>query len=66
MLRIKEIRKAQRMSVQELADAAGLSFMSIYRYEAGTRMPKFTDALKIAKVLGVSVYDLIERKDGTR
>lgn len=53
------------MSVQELANATGLTSMSIYRYESGVRIPKFDDALRIAGALGVEVTDLIERK-GTR
>lgn len=61
-LKIRAIRRAQRMTMQELADATGLGYMTIFRYETGARMPKFDDAVRIAKVLGVEVTDLIERK----
>ena len=61
---IRKIRVSKCVSVKTLADAAGVSPMSIYRYETAHRMPDILVAAKIAKALGCTVDELIGRKAG--
>lgn len=44
-------RKAKNLSQQELAQAIGISQISLSTYEQGTRTPKPRTAKKIARVL---------------
>lgn len=64
MKHLREIRRKKGLSASGLAKAAGLSPMSIYRYETGKRWPDVTTAYRIAKVLNVSIDDLVGKKAG--
>lgn len=64
MATIREIRKAKGLSVKALAAAAGVTPMSIYRYEREGRIPKFGVMCKIAKTLGVKVTELFAEDAG--
>ena len=52
------IRKNERLSRQQLADATGMSAMAISYIENGKRWPRVSSLEKIAKVLDVSIGDL--------
>lgn len=56
---IKKIRLLAGMSQEQLASAAGVSRISIVRYESGERIPDLDVAVRIANALGVKVEDLI-------
>lgn len=61
--RIKEISKRKGMSLQTLAEKAGLGENSIYKWKTST--PK-TDALvKVAEVLDVSIDYLLGQENKT-
>lgn len=61
--RIKETSKRKGMSLQTLAEKAGLGVNSIYKWKTGT--PK-TDALvKVAEVLDVSIDYLLGQENKT-
>lgn len=61
--RIKEISKRKGMSLQTLAEKAGLGENSIYKWKTST--PK-TDALvKVAEVLDVSIDYLLGQENRT-
>ena len=62
MKEIRRLRKIAGLSVKALSTKAGVSAMSIYRYEQGKRKPDVETAVRIAKALNVSVYDLFDRK----
>lgn len=47
------------MSRRELADAAGVSFNSIYAIESEKRAPSLRVAMVIADALGVSLVNLL-------
>ena len=49
------------MSLRQLADLAGVDWSAINRIELGKATPKFDTLEKLAKALGVSVRDLIEK-----
>lgn len=56
--KIQAIRESKKISRYELAKLTGLSHMTIYRVERG-ESPTLKTLAKIAKVLGVSVEELI-------
>lgn len=57
--RIRESRKTKKMTQEALADATGLSQMSVRRYESDDRMPPADIAARIATALGVDVNYLL-------
>lgn len=61
-MRIKEIRKAKGMTGAELAKALNTTPVNISRYETGKRMPSIEKAVEMAKVLGVTIEELIGKK----
>ncbi|MCD8356118.1 MAG: helix-turn-helix domain-containing protein [Clostridia bacterium] len=58
--KIHDIRKSKKMSQAELAEKAGISLMSIRRYEKGDRAPNTEQLAKIAAALGVFVVDIVD------
>ena len=57
--KIKELRKSQKMTQQELADKAGVNRLTIVAFEQGTRVNTTTNTmLKIANALGVTVDEI--------
>lgn len=64
--RIRRYRKEKRMTQEEVADRAGVTAVSVSRWESGTRDPTFRDVEKIAAALGVTMEELTrEPKRGT-
>lgn len=60
-LRIRQLREEARLSLRDLAKAAGVDFSTIHRIEVGTEEPRLGTLGKLAKALGVSIRDLIEK-----
>ena len=58
-MKIKEARKLKKLTQKELADAIGVSFSVISKYENGTVIPPANRLEAISKVLEVSVDFLI-------
>jgi DNA-binding XRE family transcriptional regulator len=57
----KELQKARDkagMTLEAVADAAGISLRSYQRIEAGQRWPRVDEALKIAAALKMTVEEL--------
>ena len=64
--RMKQIRKEKRMTQEETADRAGVTAVSLSRWENGERNPTFQDVEKVARALGVTMEELTrEQKPGT-
>lgn len=61
--RIQARREAQQLQRQELADAAGLSRMSIANIEAGRQRPPLHRVALIAAALDCDVTDLLPAWD---
>jgi transcriptional regulator with XRE-family HTH domain len=63
--RLAKLRKQRNLSQQQLAEAAGVHFTQIRRYEAGTSQPTLSVLKELAKALRVSadvlVFDENER-----
>lgn len=57
--RIRKFREERGMTRAELADALGCVMPTIQRWESGTRIPDIPMFMSIAKVLGVTMDDLI-------
>ena len=58
---IRKYRKLKGLTQQQLADAAGLSVMSIRRYETGARDPSENVVKSIAEALRVHPADIDDR-----
>lgn len=56
--RIRQLRKFKGMTQEQLAKEAGLSVMSIRRYEAMERVPNNENLQRIADALGTTIIDL--------
>lgn len=61
-MNIKERRIELGLSQGALAEKAGVTVMSICRYENGKRIPPLDIAVKIAKALGCTVDDLLAKE----
>lgn len=61
--RIREKRKEQRLTQQELADKAGVSLKTIQRWENGERSPRVEEMNRLAEVLQVSSAYLMGTDD---
>lgn len=62
MNQIEIRRKAKGWTQEELAHEANVTRVSIARYEAGERIPNVLIADRIAKALGCTVDDLIDKE----
>lgn len=60
LIDIKKHRQRKEMSVQELADACGVTRQMIFQIESGKRRPSIETLLKIANVLNVGVGELLK------
>ncbi len=60
-LRLRQVREAKRLSLRVLADKAGVTFAAINRIEQAKTSPRLETLERLAKALGVSVRDLIEK-----
>lgn len=57
---IPELRKARRMSQQELADAVGVTRQTITSIEVGKYIASLELAYKIARFFGQSIEDVFD------
>lgn len=62
MLRLREIRKEQRITQKELAEKIGVKQDIVSRYESGERRLSLETAIKIAHALGCTVEELMAGK----
>jgi putative transcriptional regulator len=61
---IKEIRQRLGLTQDRLSELSKVPRICISRYESGKYFPSLSNAMKLAKVLNVSVEELIEKKVG--
>lgn len=61
---IKKIRKQKKMTQKQLGEKCGIADSNIRKYENGKQFPKWETLERIAKALGVDVFDLIEYAEG--
>lgn len=60
-MKIKQLRKANHMTQQQLADKSNLSINSIRRYESGERSPSLQAIQSIALALNTDVNSLVDK-----
>ena len=60
--RIKICREQRNISRQELADLMQVSRQTVFRWEQGERLPDIMTLLTLARILGITITDLLERK----
>ena len=56
---IKDLRKQNNMTQEELAKACGVSRQTIYKWEADICLPNLNKIEKLFKVLNVSIDKLL-------
>lgn len=64
-VRIKQKRKEQRLTQQELADRVGVSLMTVLRWEKGERTPNTSVMNRLADSLNTSVAYLMGLQEDT-
>ncbi len=57
--RIQELRRDQQLTLEALADRSGVSRAMLSKIERGEKNPTVAVALKIAKALAVSLFELL-------
>lgn len=57
--RLRRLRKAKRMTQEELAEIVGVSNVMISSYELSTRQPAYDILIRFARFFGVSVDYLL-------
>lgn len=62
MDRIRKLRKERGLSVTRIAEAIGVSYQSLQRYEAGKREPSIQVLIALANFFDVSVDYLVGRE----
>lgn len=62
-MRLKELRRAKRISQLKLAIDLNTNQNTISRYETGEREPGITELIRIADYFNVSLDYLMERTD---
>jgi len=61
---IREIRQERGLTQDQLAELSRVPRICISRYESGKYYPSLSNAMKLAKVLNVTVDELIGKKAG--
>lgn len=61
--RLKQLRKKNHVTAQEVADLINLTNVTYRSYEIGTREPKIASLIKMANFFGVSVDYLLNHSD---
>lgn len=57
--RLKQLRKARRLTQEQLAERAGLSYKFIGEVERGRANPSLTTLGRLSEALGVGLVDLL-------
>jgi transcriptional regulator with XRE-family HTH domain len=60
--RISELRKAKNMTQMELADEMNISFQAVSNWERGNSMPDISKLPELARILEVSIDELLGKK----
>ena len=57
-VRLTRLRERQHLSITQLAAQAGVDYMQISRYEKGVSLPALGVAVRLAKILDVTLDEL--------
>jgi transcriptional regulator with XRE-family HTH domain len=61
--RLHELRKRAGLSLDDVAQAAGMSKSGVWEVEANRNDPRLSTIRKLARALGVDVYQLLSEDD---
>ncbi len=61
--RLREERKAKGLSMNRLAEEAGLTHVGVLNVENGKRSPQLLTVVKLADALGIRLSELFEDVD---
>jgi putative transcriptional regulator len=61
---IRDIRRERGLTQNQLAEISRVPRICISRYESGKYYPSMSNAMKLAKVLNVSIEELLGKKAG--
>ena len=61
--RIRTLRTEKNLSQQQLADMLFVSRAAIANWESGNRTPDLGMLMRLSKIMGVEIYDLIDSKN---
>jgi transcriptional regulator with XRE-family HTH domain len=61
--RLRELRARRNLTQDQVAEAIGCHESAVSRWESGSRLPPCTDVLALAELYGVSVDDLLGRRE---
>lgn len=57
-VRVTQFRERQHLSITQLASLLGVDYMQVSRYEKGQSLPSLETAIRLAKILQVSLDEL--------
>ena len=57
-VRITQYREGRQLSITQLAKQLGVDYMQISRYEKGRSMPSLENAVRLARIFGISLDEL--------
>ncbi|MGN1062082.1 MAG: helix-turn-helix domain-containing protein [Candidatus Scatosoma sp.] len=60
--KLKELRKAERLTQQQVADKLNIGRVNYTRYETGAVRPDYETLLSLADFYDISLDELFERK----
>ncbi len=63
-MKLKEARERAGLSMEALAEKAGVTGATICRYEQGKRVPKITIAKRLGEILGIEWYEVMDTQKG--
>lgn len=58
--RVTKLREESGLSIQELAERANLTRMSIYQVESGMRVSSILVLRRVAKAMGIKLSELVK------
>lgn len=58
-VRLTRYRERAKLSITQLANAVGIDYMQVSRYEKGVSLPSLANAYGIAKLLRISIDQLV-------
>ncbi|OGS23739.1 MAG: hypothetical protein A2297_04980 [Elusimicrobia bacterium RIFOXYB2_FULL_48_7] len=59
--KIRDVRKKQNLTLEDLSDRAGLDWSFVARIERGKAVPSVMSLVKLSKALNISMAELFEK-----
>ncbi len=59
-MKIRQYRMAKRLKQYELAEMLGVNANTVCQWETGCRTPRASTLVKLSKILGCTIIELLE------